>query len=398
VAVSVLPAASHVVTPVGDGWTAAALERGAVARIDLDALRSNVARCASAAAGADVMAVVKADAYGHGLVACGRAAREGGAEWLGVALLQEAVALRDAGVDGRILAWLATPGAAWADCLTRDIDVSVSAAWALDEVRAAAQATGRVARVHLKADTGLSRNGATVDDWPALVRAALDAQADGLVHVVGLWSHLAIADAPGHPTIARQLTVFDQALAAAHDAGARPEVRHIANSAATLSLPSSHYDLVRPGIAIYGLTPGYDVGTAADLGLQPVMSLRARLASVKRVAAGSGVSYGHEYTTASDTTLALVPVGYADGLPRAAANTGPVLAAGHVRTVAGRVCMDQVVLDLGDDVASPGEEVVLFGAEGPSADDWATACGTIGYEIVTRIGPRVPRVLVGGDA
>ena len=398
VAVSVLPAPSHVATPVGDGWTAAALERGAVARIDLDALRSNVARCASAAAGADVMAVVKADAYGHGLVACGRAAREGGAGWLGVALLQEALALRDAGVDGRILAWLATPGADWAGCITRDVDVSVSASWALDEVRAAAAATGSVARVHLKADTGLSRNGATADDWPALVRAALDAQAEGLVQVVGLWSHLAIADAPGHPTIARQLAVFDEALAVAHDAGARPDVRHIANSAATLSLPASHYDLVRPGIALYGLTPGDDVGSAADLGLRPVMSLRARLASVKRVGAGSGVSYGHEYTTAAETTLALVPVGYADGLPRAAANAGPVLAAGRVRTVAGRVCMDQVVLDLGDDTAVPGEEVVLFGADGPSADDWAAACGTIGYEIVTRIGPRVPRVLVGGDA
>ena len=395
---SVVPAPGRVVTPVGDGWTAAALARGAVAQIDLDALRSNVARCAASAAGADVMAVVKADAYGHGLVACGRAARDGGAAWLGVALLEEAVTLRDAGVDGRILAWLATPGADWSGCLVRDIDVSVSALWALDEVRAAALATGRVARVHLKADTGLSRNGATADDWPDLVRAALDAQADGLVDVVGLWSHLAIADAPGHPTIARQLAVFEEALALAHAAGVRAEVRHIANSAATLSLPSSHYDLVRPGIALYGLTPGDEVGSAADLGLRPVMSLRARLASVKRIPAGAGVSYGHEYTTATDSTLVLVPVGYADGLPRAAANAGPVLAAGRVRTVAGRVCMDQIVLDVGDDDAAPGEEVVLFGADGPSADDWAAACGTIGYEIVTRIGPRVPRVLVGGDA
>ena len=178
--------------------------------------------------------------------------------------------------------------------------------------------------------------------------------------------------------------------------GLRPEVRHLSNSAATFAIPAARYDLVRVGIAMYGLSSG--VAPAAEQGLRPVMSLRARLASVKRVPAGSGVSYGHEYTTTGDTSLGLVPVGYADGLPRAAANAGPVLAAGQVRAVAGRVCMDQVVLDLGDDPASVGDEVVIFGADGPSADDWAAVCGTIGYEIVTRIGPRVPRVVLGGGS
>ncbi len=374
------------------GWTPSALARGAVAVVDLDAFRDNVARCAEAAPSAEVMAVVKADAYGHGLVACGTAALEAGATWLGVALMEEAIALREAGVGGRVVAWLATPGAPWAACLVRDVDVSVSTRWALDEVVLAAQATDVRARVHLKVDTGLSRSGATPPDWPDLVAAARRAEAEGYVQVVGVWSHLAHADAPGHPTIARQLDVFAQAGETATAAGLVPEVRHIANSAATLSLPAAHFELVRPGVALYGLTPGADLGSAADLGLRPVMSLRARLASVKRVPAGTGVAYGHDFVTTSETVLGLVPLGYADGIPRAAVNAGPVQAAGARRRIAGRVSMDQLVIDLGTDEAHEGEEVVLFGEDGPSADDWAEVCGTIGYEIVTRIGPRVPRV------
>ncbi|HET7900028.1 MAG TPA: alanine racemase [Candidatus Nanopelagicales bacterium] len=379
---------------VADGWTPEALARGAVATIDLDALRHNLALCRERA-GVPVMAVVKADAYGHGLVPCALAARAAGAEWLGVALLQEAVALRDAGVEGRILAWLGVPGSPWAECVALDVDLGISALWSLDVVREAARATGRRARVHLKADTGLSRNGATSDDWPALVAAAVAAEAEGTVVVAGVWSHLASADEPEHPSVAAQLAAYDAALAVAEGAGLRPEVRHLANSAGAHAVPGARHDLVRVGIHMYGLSSG--VASAAELGLRPVMSLRARLASVKRVPAGSGVSYGQEYTTDRATTLGLVPVGYADGLPRAAKNAGPVLAAGAVRTVAGRVCMDQVVVDLGDDDAQVGDEVVIFGADGPSADDWAVVCGTIGYEIVTRIGPRVPRVVLGGD-
>jgi alanine racemase len=394
--VSVVPDVGPVAPAVrADAWTPAARSRAAVAAIDLDALRANVRVMRAAAPGAGVMAVVKADAYGHGLVPCARAALEAGATWLGVALLEEAVALRDAGVGGRLLAWLAAPGAPWAECLERDVDVSVSATWALEEVRAAARLTGRRARVHLKIDTGLSRNGATAQDWPGLVAAARAAEVEGLVEVVGVWSHLACADTPEHPSVARALAAFERALEVAARAGVRPQVRHLANSAAVLAIPASHYDLVRVGIAMYGLTPGEEIGSAESLGLVPVMSLRARLASVKRVPAGSGVSYGHSHVTSSETTLGVVPLGYADGLPRAAENAGPVLAAGRTRPIAGRVCMDQVVVELGDDAAAPGDEVVLFGAEGPSAQDWALACGTIGYEIVTRIGPRVPRVHLG---
>jgi alanine racemase len=368
--------------------------RHAVARVDLGAIRSNVAALAGGTS-AEVMAVVKADAYGHGLVPSARAAVEGGATWLGTALLDEALALRAAGLTApRVLAWLMGPGEAWAEALQADVDVSVNAEWALAEVVAAARETGVTARVHLKVDTGLNRGGAAVADWPDLVVAARKAEAEGAVRVVGLWSHFAYADAPGHPTIARQADVFRDAVAHAESAGIDPEVRHLANSAATLTAPDQHFDLVRPGIAVYGLSPVPDVAGPAHYGLRPAMTLAADLVLVKRVPAGSGVSYGHTYTTDRATTLGLVPLGYADGVPRNASNIGPVLAAGRTRTVAGRVCMDQLVLDLGDDRAAAGDEVVLFGTGedgGPTAQDWAAATGTISYEIVTRVGPRVPR-------
>jgi alanine racemase len=368
--------------------------RHAVARVDLGAIRSNVAALAGGTS-AEVMAVVKADGYGHGLVPSAQAAVEGGATWLGTALLDEALALRAAGLtEPRVLAWLLGPGEAWGDALQADVDVSVNAEWALAEVVAAARETGVTARVHLKVDSGLNRGGAAVTDWPDLVVAARKAEAEGMVRVVGLWSHLAYADAPGHPTIARQADVFRDAVAHAEAAGIDPEVRHLANSAATLTAPDQHFDLVRPGIAVYGLSPVPDVAGPAQYGLRPAMTLAADLVLVKRVPAGSGVSYGHTYTTDRETTLGLVPLGYADGVPRNASNLAPVLAAGRTRTVAGRVCMDQLVLDLGDDPAAAGDEVVLFGTGedgGPTAQDWAAATGTISYEIVARVGPRVPR-------
>jgi alanine racemase len=368
--------------------------RHAVARVDLGAIRSNVAALAGGTS-AEVMAVVKADGYGHGLVPSARAAVEGGATWLGTALLDEALALRAAGLtEPRVLAWLMGPGEAWAEALHADVDVSVNAEWALAEVVAAARDTGVTARVHLKVDSGLNRGGAAAADWPDLVVAARKAEAEGVVRVVGLWSHFAYADAPGHPTIARQADVFRDAVAHAESAGIDPEVRHLANSAATLTAPDQHFDLVRPGIAVYGLSPVPHVAGPAHYGLLPAMTLAADVVLVKRVPAGSGVSYGHTYTTDRETTLGLVPLGYADGVPRNASNLGPVLAAGRTRTVAGRVCMDQLVLDLGDDPAAAGDEVVLFGTGedgGPTAQDWAAATGTISYEIVTRIGPRVPR-------
>lgn len=372
------------------------------AEIDLQALRANVrALRERAAGGAGVMAVVKADAYGHGMVPCARAAREAGAAWLGTATPEEALALRAAGDSGRLLCWLWTPGGPWREAIEADVDVSASGLWALAEITAAARAAGRVARVHLKADTGLGRNGCQPADWPELVAAARAAEAEGTLRVTGVWSHFARADEPGHPSIAAQLEAFTEALAVAERAGLDPEVRHFANSPATLTLPASHYDLVRPGIAVYGLSPSPELGAPQDYGLRPVMTLRAALASVKRVPRGHGVSYGHQYTTPGDTTLALVPAGYADGIPRHASGTGPVLVAGKWRTVAGRVAMDQFVVDLGGDSARPGDEAVLFGPGDrgePTAEDWARAAGTIGYEIVTRIGARVPRVYRGERA
>jgi alanine racemase len=361
--------------------------------VDLGAIRDNVAAM-KAGTSAELMAVVKADGYGHGLLPSARAALEGGATWLGTAIVDEAIALRAAGITVPILSWLWTPGEG--DTIRRaldvDIDVSVSNQWQLDTVTAAARERGAPARVHFKVDTGLSRNGSYVADWPDLVTAAAKAQAAGEVTVVGIWSHFAYADAPGHPTIGKQIAAFRAALEVAARAGVEPQLRHLANSAATLTLPEAHFDLVRPGIAVYGLSP-----VAETFGLTPAMTLRAAAAGVKRVRAGEGVSYGHEYTTARETTLVLVPLGYADGVPRHAGNVGPVWVKGRRFTIAGRVCMDQIVIDVGDLHVAPGDPVVLFGpgANGePTAQDWADAIGTIHYEIVTRVGLRVARVYV----
>ena len=369
------------------------------ATVDLSAIEANVSRLAEAAPNSELLAVVKADAYGHGLVPVAAATRRGGAEWLGVALLEEAITLRDAGDEGPILAWLPTPGDRFDECIARNVDLGVSAPWMLTEISHASAAVGRQARIHLKIDTGLGRSGASGGDWPGLVREALAANRRGEIEIIGIWSHLAYADSPDHPTIARQVEEFEDAVATAERLGLEPQYRHLANSAATLRLPETHYDMVRPGIAIYGVSPGPDVGTASALGLRPAMTLSARLTLVKRLPGGHGVSYGHQYVTARETTVGLVPLGYADGIPRAASGTGPVFAVGKRREVAGRVCMDQFVVDLGDDPAREGDEVILFGAGSrgePDAADWAQASDTIAYEIVTRIGPRVPRIYVGG--
>ncbi|MEU1485239.1 alanine racemase [Streptomyces sp. NPDC005752] len=371
------------------------------AEIDLAALRANVRALRARASGAQLMAVVKSDAYGHGAVPCARAAREAGAEWLGTATPQEALALREAGLGGRVMCWLWTPGGPWREAVEADIDVSVSGMWALDELVAAATEAGVPARVQLKADTGLGRNGCQPADWPALVTAARAAEEAGILRVTGLWSHFACADEPGHPSIAAQLDVFRDMVAYAEKEGVRPEVRHIANSPATLTVPESHFDLVRTGIAMYGISPSPELGTPADFGLRPVMTLAASVALVKQVPPGHGISYGHHYTTSSETTLALVPVGYADGIPRHASGRGPVLVGGAVRRIAGRVAMDQFVVDLDGDVLEAGAEAVLFGPGDrgePSVEDWAVAADTIGYEIVTRIGARVPRVHLHEDS
>jgi len=367
----------------------------AEALVDLDAIRANTARLASGTA-AGVMAVVKADGYGHGLRPSARAALDGGASWLGVCTLDEALALRADGISAPILAWLLAPGLPLHRAVAADIDLSAASMPLLEEIAVAARVANRQARVHLKLDTGLSRNGATAGDWPDLLTAAAKAEADGTIEVVGVWSHFAYADAPGHPTIAAQIRRFGEGLEIAERAGIRPQVRHLANSAATLTLPEAHFDLVRPGIAVYGLSP--IPGWPAARELRPAMTLRAQVVLTKRVPAGEGVSYGHQYTTGRETTLALVPVGYADGIPRAATNVGPLLLGGARRTISGRVCMDQVVVDVGDDHVSAGDVAVLFGpgdAGEPTADDWAAVLDTINYEIVTRVGARVPRIYAG---
>lgn len=371
------------------------------ADIDLDAVRDNVARLDELSGSAAVMAVVKADAYGHGVGPVARAALAGGATYLGIAQLSEALAARDAGVTAPLLTWLFVPGADLAPALEADLTLSAGAPWSLDSIAAAARSTGRTATVHLKVDSGLGRGGAWGTDLDGMLVEAARLEVEGVVDVEGIWSHFAWADAPEHPTVRQQQDRFVEILADAERAGLRPRLRHLANSAATLTNPSAHFDMVRPGLAIYGLSPIPDIGGPPHFGLREAMRLTARLVAVKDAPAGQGVSYGHIYTTSRDTRLGLVPLGYADGVPRAAGNVGPVLADCRRTTVAGRVCMDQLVLDLGPgSTARAGDEVVLFGREAddePTAEDWAAATGTISYEIVTRLGARVPRRYLGGE-
>jgi alanine racemase len=383
------------------GVTSSGTRDTARVTVDLDAISRNVEVLRKHAGSAAVMAVVKADAYGHGLLPSARAALGGGASWLGVAQLSEAMALRDDGIRAPLLSWLHVPGTDFAGAIAADIDLSVSALWSLAEVADAARGLGRTARIHLKVDTGLGRNGAFGDDWQALLPAARRLEAEGLVRIVGVWSHFVYADEPTHPTVRRQEEQFGQAVRDAERAGCDLEVRHIANSAATLTNPGAAYDLVRPGLAVYGLSPVPSLGDPQSFGLTPAMTLSADLAVTKRVPAGQGVSYGHQYVTSQDTTVALVPIGYADGIPRNATNVGPVSVGGTRHTVAGRVCMDQFVIDLGPgSAAQAGDRVTLFGAGEsgePTAQDWAEVTGTISYEIISRIGSRVPRVHLGGQ-
>lgn len=358
--------------------------------VDLAAIRHNV-RTLSALVAADgpvaMMTVVKADGYGHGMVPAARAARQAGAAWLGVATIDEALALRVAGDTGRLLCWLTVPGEDYAAAVAADIDLTAYSEAELDEIAAAGRA-----RVQIKVDTGLSRGGASRDDWREVFAHASDLERQGRITVTGIWSHLAASDEPDHPANDRQERAFRDALALAADAGLEPEVRHLANSAAAILRPSSRFDLVRCGISSYGLDPA--PGHTPELGLVPAMTVRGRLAMVKDVAAGQGVSYGHTWVTDRPTSVGLVPAGYGDGVPRNAGNHADTWVDGRRRPIRGRVCMDQFVVDLDGDHPRPGDEVVLFGtgADGaPTAQDWAEATGTISYEIVTRIGGRLTR-------
>jgi alanine racemase len=366
--------------------------------VDLAAIRHNV-RLLREATGVQLIAVVKADGYGHGMLEVGRAAREAGAEWLAAATLDEVVALRRAGDDGRLLCWLTVPDESYDEAVALDIDVTAYSVAELDAIAAAATAAGRPARVQIKVDTGLSRGGVPAAQWDEVFRRARAGEEAGSWRITGVWSHFACSDQPDHPANDLQERRFTVALAAAEQAGLEPEIRHLANSAGAILRPGSRYDAVRCGIAVYGLDPA--PGATPDLGLVPAMTVRTHLAMVKAIEAGDSVSYGATWTAEHPTSVGLVPVGYGDGVPRHASNAAEVAVAGKRRPIRGRVCMDQFVVDLGGDRPPAGAEVVLFGppVEGlPTAQDWAEACDTINYEIVTRIGGRMTRRYVDGDA
>lgn len=367
--------------------------------VDLDAVRHNVRLLAAASAPAELMVVVKADAYSHGAPQVARAALEAGATRLGVAILEEAFALRRAGIESPLFAWLAAPGAPYAEAVGLDIEVAAYSCAQLAEIATAARAMRVPAQVHLKAETGMWRGGAA-DEWPALVALAHRYEQEGLVRVVGVWSHLACADEVDHPANDEQRDSFLRAVEVAEAAGLRPRLRHLANSAATLTRPDLRFDLVRCGLAAYGVNPL--VGQPAPVDLRQAMTVRARVTHVKDAPAGAGVSYGHTYRTSAATRLALVPVGYADGLPVLAGGGGTVGVAGASATIAGRVCMDQFVVDLGDLPVAPGDEVTLLGPghDGePTAEQWSAVSGRSRYETLTALGrDRLPPVYVGERA
>ena len=405
--------------------------------IDLEAVAHNGRRLAQVA-GVPWMAVVKADAYGHGLGPIALTALSVGASWLGVAQLAEALALRalldEADVDRpagepsgqapRILTWLLPvmdPARAAAEdsplraALAADLDLSVSTLPPLEALSAAARAQATTARLHLKVDTGMSRGGAMAEDLPALATALRQAEDEGVVDVVGLWSHLSRADEPTSGSTEQHLERYRQAEQIVQEAGLSPSIHHLAATGGLLWHPEARMDLVRAGIGLYGLSPDPSVATSSELGLQPAMRLESALVQVKRIDAGQAVSYGGTWCAPTDRWVGLVPLGYSDGIPRAAGSTGPVGVGGLMSSIVGRVCMDQVVIDLGparDEngallpaPAQGGDTAGLWGAPDavaqvtvPTADEWAQACGTINYEIVTRLGARVPRCYVGAEA
>ncbi|HWD63023.1 MAG TPA: alanine racemase [Humibacter sp.] len=362
--------------------------------VDLDAITGNVRVLRSTIGTEHLIAVVKANGYGHGAVPVANAALRGGADKLGVADLAEAHELRNAGITAPVLAWLHDPDADFESAIVADIEIGVSSLDQLQSVIDAATRTGRTAIVHLKLDTGLSRNGVAPDAWLSVTRAARAAEIAGLVIVAGVFSHLSGTSPEAD---AAQAGAFDRGLTEASAAGLDPEFVHLAASGAALTLPRTRYNTVRTGITIYGLSPFSD-REPAEFGLRPAMTLRSRVVAVRRIEDGQGVSYGHTYRANGLTNLALVPVGYADGVPRQASGEAPVAIGGKRFRIAGRVAMDQIVIATGDRAVAVGDEVILFGdpASGvPSAEDWARAAGTIGYDIVTRLGGRVTRRYVG---
>ena len=399
------------------------------AAVDLAAIRHNLGVLRAAAPGALQLATVKANAYGHGLLPVARAALDGGADWLGVAQLAEAFTLRrgldEAGVaraEAPILAWISTSSSDFAAAIEADIDLSVSWTWVLADICAAARQVGRPARVHVKIDTGMSRAGSTLADLPALASALRMAVDDGLVDVAGAWSHMSRADDPseaGNASTASHVRIFGEGLAILADAGVTPRIRHLSATSGILWHPEAHYDMVRAGIGLYGLSPDPAVATAEQLGLIPALELRAPLTSVKVIEEGTPASYGGTWVAPTRRWIGLVPLGYGDGILRAVSNRARVVvhtASGPFNApIVGRVCMDQFMVDLGQAEgspgtptarsgqapAAPGDIATLFGSGSGGealADDWAQAAGTINYEIVTHLGAHIPRIYRDGAA
>ncbi|MBF4461633.1 MULTISPECIES: alanine racemase [unclassified Rathayibacter] len=365
--------------------------------IDASALAANVATLRASTGARRLLAVVKADGYGHGAVTAARAAVAGGADGLGTAELREAVALREAGVSAPLLSWLHDPGEDFASAIEHDIEVGVSSVAQLEALAHAAGPRGVRAPVQVKLDTGLSRNGVPEEEWGALAVALAAHVARGSLRFTGLFSHL--SNTSREDDLA-QLALLRRGEAVFRGHGLTAPVLHLAATAGALRLPEARLDQVRTGIGLYGLSP-FDDSSSSDLGLVPAMTLQGRVAAVRRVSAGTGVSYDYSYRAGGDTTLALIPFGYADGIPRSASGIADVQINGRRHRIAGRVAMDQFVVDVGDASVATGDPVILWGdpaAGAPSVDEWARWCGTINYELVTRIGPRVRRRTIGGDA
>ena len=364
----------------------------AEAIVDLSAIAENITKI-RAVAGVPVMAVVKADAYGHGLIPVAQTALVAGAQWLGVALLEEALALRAAGISAPILCWLTPPGSDYRGAIRSDIDLAVPSIQIYKEIVLASQLASQRARIHIEVDTGMTRGG-FLDEWETFIELLDNSRDD--VEIVGIFSHFARADEPGADQNAHQLKRFIQMSDDLNRIGIEPPLHHLSNSAATLIDAASHFDLVRVGIATYGLTPDREnLGSANSLGLRPAMTLKARLQLVKTVPAHSFVGYGATTETDRDTIIGVVAIGYADGIPRIAKGAG-VLSHGKKAPTLGRISMDQFVVDLGPEtIAQAGEWVTIFSSGedgGYTADDWGKASQSINYEIVTRIGQRVPRL------
>ena len=365
----------------------------AEAVVDLGAIEHNVRVLREHAGPAQVMAVVKADGYGHGATGVARAALAAGAAELGVATVDEALELRADGITAPVLAWLHPPGIDFGPALLADVEVAVSSVGQLDELLGAVRRTGRTATVTVKVDTGLNRNGVAPAHYPSMLTALRRAVAEDAIRVRGLMSHMVYADQPDNPINDVQAQRFSDMLAQARNQKVRFEVAHLANSSATMSRPDLAFDLVRPGIAVYGLSPVPKLG---DMGLVPAMTVKCAVALVKSIKAGDGVSYGHTWVADRDTNLALLPIGYADGVFRSLGGRLEVLINGRRRPGVGRVCMDQFLVDVGPgqiDVAE-GDEAILFGpgAGGePTAQDWADLLGTIHYEVVTSPRGRITR-------